>query len=260
MKIDYHLHGEFSSDSLMSYDKLCSKAIQNGYQEIAITEHFDFLASEIYHFGIPPYENYFRRIREIKNKYPQIKIYCGVELGEYHRIKEIADAVMAHEKPELIIGSIHILSDGKNISIPFNEPMNDAQVRDYYKENLRLVESCDIDILGHLGIFKRYYNKQPDEMQFHPIIDKIFTTMIKKNIALEINYSPLRKSYKQLLPEPLYIKRYLKLGGRLLSIGSDSHSINQFDDHYGEAIAMLKDLGIGHIMRKNESGWERVKI
>ena len=260
MKIDYHLHGEYSSDSRMNYDKLCQKAIDNGYTEIAFTEHIDFLASEIYHFGIPPYQDYFRRIRQIKDNYPQLKILCGVELGEYHRIKDIADAVMAFEQPELIIGSIHILSDGKNISIPFKEPMKDEQIRDYYEENLRLVKSCEIDILGHLGIFKRYYNEQPDETQFHPIIDEIFKTIISKNIALEINYSPLRKPYNQLLPEASYIKRYIELGGTLFTIGSDSHAINQFDDYYDTAITILKDLGVGHIVRKSDSGWDKVEI
>ncbi len=95
MKIDYHLHGEFSSDSRMDYDKLCTKAIENGYSEIAITEHFDFLASEIYHFGIPSYKDYFKRIKQIKNNYPNFRIIFGVELGEYHRIKDMADAIMA---------------------------------------------------------------------------------------------------------------------------------------------------------------------
>lgn len=260
MKIDYHLHGEFSSDSRMSYDELCIKAIENGYHEIAITEHFDCLVSEIYHYGIPSYNEYFKRIEQIKKKYPKLNILFGVELGEYHRIKNLADSILDYHKPELKIGSIHILTDGKNISVPFEEPMTPKQVEDYYQENLLLVEKCDINILGHLGIYKRYLTKQPDETALLPIIDKIFQTIIAKDIALEVNYSPLRKSYNNLIPEPSLIKRYLKLGGQLITLGSDSHTIETFDDYYLKAVEVMKKCDINQLAQKSYSSWNFYSI
>ena len=60
----------------------------------------------------------------------------------------------------------------------------------------------------------------------------IFQVMIDRDVALEINFSSLRKPYSRLIPEPEQIELYRSLGGVLFSIGSDSHMLEHFDMHY----------------------------
>lgn len=260
-KIDYHIHGEFSTDSAITFEELIWKAIKTGYSEIAITEHFDLIPSEVNFYGVPPYEEYYKTIHRLKEKYNDtILILFGVELGELHRIREYAEAILKYHQPDLKIGAIHILSDGKNISIPFAPLLSQQQIKDYYLENLKLVTSTEIDILGHLGIYKRFLTETPDERFVSEIIDEIFARMLEKNIALEVNYSPFRKPYNQMLPEPQYIRRYLDLGGELLTIGSDSHSLDDFDDHYEKTIDTLKEIGVRNIVKKTMDSWEKMNI
>jgi histidinol-phosphatase (PHP family) len=55
-------------------------------------------------------------------------------------------------------------------------------------------------------------------------IDKLFMLMIKNEIALEIN----TQTYTQgiICPELPQVARFFELGGRLVTIGSDSHNVD----------------------------------
>ncbi len=261
MKIDYHLHSTFSADAFSDAEDIIRKAIQCGYSEIAFTEHYDLLPSEIAIYGIPPFITYQQRIAELQNKYPEISILLGIEAGEFHLVQMLYNQITKFRRPDLLIASIHLLSDGKNTSVPFDIPLTSSEIHDYYAENLKLVQLGSFDILGHLGIYKRYYEMHPrEEDSCYGLIADIFKEMIKKDIALEINYSGLRKSLHSLIPEPEHIKLYRELGGKLLTIGSDSHHVDQFDDLYDIAIQQIKDMHIYQLYHKVNGGWEGYDI
>jgi histidinol-phosphatase (PHP family) len=261
MKIDYHIHSTFSADAFSEMEDIVRKAIQRGYTEIAFTEHYDLLPSEIAVYGVPPYSKYQERIAELQQKYPEIKILLGIEAGEMHLVPMLYNQITKDRRPELLIASIHLLSDGKNTSVPFEIPLKSSETRDYYAENLKLVKLCSFDILGHLGIYKRYYKAHPlEDDECLDLVTEIFKEMIQKNIALEINFSGLRKTLHSLIPEPAHIQLYRDLGGKLLTLGSDSHHVDQFDDLYEEAVAIIKQLGIQQLYHKVDGGWEAYDI
>ena len=180
-KIDYHIHGSFSSDSRIDTEELIRLAIERGYRSIAITEHFDFKPAEIAAFGVPAYLKYHRHMTGLREKYGEmIDIVIGVEAGEYNRYGDIADAVFKYAPPELIIGSIHSTGDDTNFSVRLKNALNRENLIEYYSENLDMAQRCDIDILGHLGIHKRYLKELPDESFCEEIIDEIFETLIRR--------------------------------------------------------------------------------
>lgn len=229
MKYDYHIHTEDSYDSKIKADELIRKAIKLNYNEIAITEHLDLLPQELSVFGLPSLKKYKARIAALQRQYAEIKIITGIEIGDYHQVREFAQNLVAELNFELILGSVHFLSDHTNIALPLPKPLSNEQVEDYYRLNLALVSSCDIDILAHLGVYKRHYPGIPDETEVYPIIREIFQVMIQRGIALEINLSALRNGYPSYLPEDHIIQLYLEQGGQLFSIGSDAHYLDHFD-------------------------------
>ena len=257
MKIDYHIHSEFSADSSADMNSIIRKAIKRKYTEIAFTDHFDLLPTEIAIYGTPSYLRYSEAITEIQKIYPAISILKGVELGEYHRAYQLADRIMdICDPPDLKIASIHILPDGSNVSEPFDEEMSRDSIEAYYRENLDLVTFGNFDILGHLGIYKRYLTKEPDECSSLEMIREIFRKMIVQRIALEVNLSGLRNSLKQLIPSAEYLRIYRELGGELITIGSDSHRAEHFDADYDRAIGELSACGFRYIARKRGTDWE----
>ena len=143
--------------------------------------------------------------------------------------KEYALALVEDIQLDIILGSVHFLSDNTNVAVPLKKPLTKEQVRNYYLQNLALVSRCNIDVLAHLGVYKRGYHYIPDESIFYPLIKDILATMIDRNIALEINYSSLRRGYPTFIPEIPILEMYLDLGGKLFSLGSDAHQIEHFD-------------------------------
>jgi len=229
MKYDYHIHTEDSYDSRIKAEELIRKAIELKYDEIAITEHLDLLAQELSVFGLPSLKKYQARIAALQRQYPQIKILTGIEIGDYHQVREFAQNLVAELDFELILGSVHFLSDHTNIALPLPQPLSNKQVEDYYRLNLALVSTCDIDVLAHLGVYKRHYPGIPDEREVYPLIREIFGVMIERGIALEINLSALRNGYPSYLPEDHIIQLYQQQGGSLFSLGSDAHYLDHFD-------------------------------
>lgn len=227
---DYHLHTEYSWDSNLKAIDLINKAISLNYVAVAITEHLDLLPWELGENGLVSLRKYSDGINALKKAYPGLSILKGIEIGDYQAVRDFASALVKEFDFELILGAVHFLSDRTNIAIPLPHPLSPEQITDYYLLNLQLVSQCDIDVLAHLGVYKRYYRYAPDESMAVPVINDIFKTIIARGIALEINYSAYRKSYQRCLPEQWMLDLYIDMGGRLFSIGSDSHHIDHFHD------------------------------
>jgi histidinol-phosphatase (PHP family) len=232
MKYDYHIHTEFSHDSRLKGTDLAAKAIACSYDEIAITEHLDLLPHELSVCGLPSLTKYRTAVTKLQSEFPDLSILFGIEIGDYHRVKDFANSLVAETDFDIILGSVHFLSDNSNMAMPLKRELSKQQTIEYYKYNLELVSTCDFDVLAHLGVYKRYYPYVPDESYAIPILKDIFATMIERKIALEINFGPLRRGYANLHPENEHIELYMSMGGTLFSIGSDAHEIGHFDDFY----------------------------
>lgn len=249
MKQDYHLHTDFSADSQLKLSELIPHAIRLGYDEIAVTEHLDLLPQELSVFGVPSQYKYKNLVEHLRKQHSGLKIIWGIEVGDFQDVKDFADPLLRLMQFELVLGSVHFTGDHINVAIPLKKPLTKDEIRQYYENNLRLVQTCDFDVLAHLGVYKRYYTSQPDEYHCLTLISDIFKVMIDKGIALELNLACLRKPYKSLIPEPEYLELYHKLGGKLVTIGSDSHSLEHVDLMYDTALRALEAYGFEHLQK-----------
>ncbi len=241
-KTDFHIHTEFSYDSSIRSEELLPHAKTLGYEAIAITEHLDLLPQELGLFGLKSLHKYLMHLDLLKKEHKGITLLAGVEVGDYHRVLPFAKGLLDMYHCDLVLGSVHFLSDHTNIAIQLHKPLSQDQITDYYMQNLMLVQNCDIDILAHLGVYKRYYGSLVNEDTQQGILKAIFETIIDRGIALEVNFSSFRKNYQRVLPEREQLELYADLGGKLVSIGSDSHDLKHFNDFYDIAIEEIKDL------------------
>jgi histidinol-phosphatase (PHP family) len=249
IRIDNHIHSNYSCDSKLEAMDLIIKAIELQYKRITFTEHVDLLPFELAVNGLLPLQKYRNSVIKLREQFPQPEIGLGIEIGDFHRTRELAEALVVEIQPDLVLGAVHFLSDNTNVAIPLPHSLDRSAQLDYYRENLKLVSTCDIDVLAHLGVYKRYYDTQPDESLCLPVIRDIFSVMIERGIALEINYSAYRKRYRHLMPEPQQISLFQEMGGKLFSIGSDTHALYHFHDNYHQlpsflSAASLADNGL----------------
>lgn len=228
MRIDLHMHSEYSEDAKpdASVDSICRSAIQKGLDVIALTDHKDFF------FTQPPMPleiNALRRdIAVCQQKYAgQLTLLHGIELGEIHASRDAAEFIQAYDFDE-VIGSLHVYrpSDTDFYFLPYAKLDCKDILRTYFTDLLLMARHGGFDILAHIDYPLRVMklpDNQPTYRGFEAYIEPVLREIIDREIALEINAASLFSWRKQAGPEPFILDMYHNLGGRMLTIGSDSH-------------------------------------
>ncbi|MGE5474512.1 MAG: histidinol-phosphatase HisJ family protein [Ignavibacteriales bacterium] len=265
---DYHIHSTFSGDSIMSFEQVVNKALEIGLKEIVFTDHLDIYWPDknITYEQMQP-EIYQKRIEEAQNRYcNQISIKKGIEVGiQPHSIVE-SNNFLEKSAFDFIILSVHCI-DGIDISKKdfFQEKSSLQACNRYYQEVLFAVDRFDkFSVLGHLDLIRRYVSdplySNPNYSDFCEIIDEILKILIKKNKGIEINTSGFRYRLNSFMPEFELIKRFRELGGKIITVGSDAHSIEYVGYKINEAIELAKTAGFEHITLFNDMNPHFYKI
>ena len=250
MLFDYHLHSHFSADSEMTMDQLCQAAINRDLDEIAITDHHDIdYQDDTIEFLINKKE-YLAEIEKNQKKYKDnLIIKKGIELGLQPHILKECEQYLAGDF-DFVIGSFHTAEKADLYNGDFFEGYNQWEAYiNYLKTVLKVVKKYDdYSVIGHLDIIRRYGNfkKQPDLMENKEaaeLIREILKVIIDKNKGLEVNTSGYRIDGKNPLPSFKILKLYYELGGKILTIGSDSHNTEDIVNKFNHTIAQLKKIG-----------------
>lgn len=250
MLIDYHLHSQFSCDSLTTMDEICQAALHAGLNEIAFTDHMDFTYPHQYenHY-IHDLENYLAAISQYQMRYAgQLTIRAGLEIGlERHRLEEYDKIINAYPF-DFIIGSVHEINGVAVSQKAFFQNKSKEQVyRQYYGAILDCIRSFDnFDVIGHLDYCKRY-NPEPYQMGDHLIamnlITEVLQELVQRGKGLEVNTSGFRHSSAMGLPHFDILRHYHQLGGTRITIGSDSHRAEYVGYKVPETTDVLKKIG-----------------
>ncbi len=70
----------------------------------------------------------------------------------------------------------------------------------------------------------------------------ILYEIIDRGKGIEVNTSGINRA-GHVLPHPSIINRYKKLGGKIITIGSDAHKAENVGSNIGEAVRILKEMG-----------------
>ncbi|MCI9106443.1 MAG: histidinol-phosphatase HisJ family protein [Lachnospiraceae bacterium] len=259
MFVDYHVHTEFSDDSDYPMENVVKDAIRLGLDEICFTDHVDYgvkvdwdSGKEIlYRDGSPlanvDYPRYVEKIQELQRSYKgQIRIKQGLEFGmQRHTIPEFA-ALFDRYPFDFILLSVHQVMNQEFWTQDFQRNRTQKEYNEcYYEELLYLVSHySDYSVLGHIDLIVRY-----DKLGVYPFdkvrsyVEEILKTVIKEGKGIEINTSSHRYGLKDSTPSKEILQLYYKLGGRILTIGSDSHKPEHLGAYIGETKTLLKSIG-----------------
>ena len=254
MYTDNHNHTKhFSSDAKMSATELIDACKALGMNGVAVTEHYegdyphDIGESQI--FDIP---SFFEESKSWIEYAGDLPLYRGIELGYQKHLCAFYDDMIAKYPFDSVIMSNHLYK-GKDpyfFRDGYEEPMIDVYTR-YIEEMADLVEGCNnFDIVGHYDYINRYApyeNPQIKYAQCPESFDRFLSAIITKDKCLEINTRSVDKMRKKgladALPDPEILKRYYELGGRNISLGSDSHTSDTLCIHFKEVAEYLSTFG-----------------
>ncbi|MCR6105429.1 histidinol-phosphatase HisJ family protein [Salipaludibacillus agaradhaerens] len=260
---DYHHHTDHSFDSKAKMDDVCKAAIKKGINEICFTEHFS-VNPKAPTFGHMNFERYFTQIRVCQKQYEeQLTIKAGIELCEPHLMKEDYDQALKNVKFDFVLGSVHNIKEEKLRTFMMEKESTDAY-RTYFEEVYSLVSSADIDVLAHLDLLKRYAIETKGNYSFtafEDILRGILQKSIERGIGIEINTSGLSNGkLREAFPTLDILKLYKKIGGEILTIGSDSHRADTVGEHLRSALHMAKQAGFNYIFTFTKRKPKAIKI
>lgn len=253
---DLHLHTLFSHDSEEQAENYVIAAINAGAASLGFSEHYDY---DVCLEGgdecpLPDLSAYSEKISALKAEYPAIKILKGVELGFSPDAVPHYNKLLKEGNFDYSILSVHTVKGRGDCFFPkFFEGLSLREAYGaYFKAVLESVRSdINYNIVGHIGYVERYApyaDKRIAYGEFADILDEILKVIISRDKCLEINTSA-KGTDGITLPNTEIIDRYIALGGKNFSLGSDAHSAKRYAENFSAVKSLLLSRGITYTCR-----------
>lgn len=258
---DSHLHTRLSADADQSdennLESFYAAAKAKKLRYFAVTEHCDILTGSEGYVNAD-LERYSEEASHLKGVISsdggsRTVFGYGIELAHAHRCPYEAKEILREHEYDFVLGSAHILRDETDFwSMDYSKYSENELFEMYSRyvdEIYEISEACDFDSLAHCTYPLRYYARNgrlPEVCKspsvFFPKYENILLNLISRKKALEINTSDI-SSGGTFFPSEDIIRLYAELGGKLVTLGSDSHDFRIIGSGIQQAETLLKRLG-----------------
>jgi histidinol-phosphatase (PHP family) len=255
---DNHVHTHHSWDTQESSTmaRACERAVAEGLPALAFTEHLDFTVwleeDRATADGLVDrhpaqqtpidVEAYAAELQECRERFPQLRIWSGVETGEPHLFAASIAAHLRTSPADRVLGSLHSLADdGRLVGVTrllWSEPA--GTMRRYLGELVDMIESSDVfQVLAHCDFPRRYWpggTHRFVEKDFEEEYRAVFRALATSGRALEVNTSSPLASVDQ-------VRWFHEEGGDAVSFGSDAHQPGRVGDQFRLAVDVVEAAG-----------------
>ena len=250
---DYHLHSTYSDDGHASVVEMCEAAIQAGLRDVCFTEHLDFDRSDP-GYGFFDYAAFAAAIEEARARYAdRLAVRMGIEF-DYRRAYGVSPGeCLAAMDFDFVMGSVHTAA-GIHIYSLSPEKLEALDLRDlareYLAETTALVASGWCQGLGHFDyVFKQapLLFEPHRDAAYWEAVEKILAACIAGGIALEVNTHHVWDRGMGLAADAEILRRYRRLGGRRVTVGSDAHRPGDVAHAFPDAEQALREAGFREV-------------
>jgi histidinol-phosphatase (PHP family) len=267
---DYHLHTYISHDGHETMEDMTQAAKRAGMSEICFTDHCDM--ADWHTFSRTdgdrdvPRQVIEDRDRLVREAEPGIEVRCGIELGEAHLYPELAAELSKTPGLDFIIGSLHMLrEEGDFYVIDYtSQEQCDRLIDEYFDQCAELAKLDFFDVFGHIGYFRRYmsragFDARLDLSRWGDKITLLLKTLIANGRGIEVNTSGIREGLGTFPAEPI-VSLYRRLGGEIVTVGSDAHYAENAGQDVIEGYRLLSRLGFQYVTVFRNRRPEFIKI
>lgn len=244
MLADYHMHTNFSDDSMYPMKDCIERAISLGFDEICFTEHIDYGCNTSFCCNCSKYLEVFINYKKLYEN--RINLKYGIEFGMQAHHKKYFDDIFEAYPFDFVLLSFHQVEDKELWNQDFQSgKTQDEYNRIYFEEMFNTVKVFDnFSVLAHMDLMRRYdrFGEYPFE-KIKDIAADILKLVIAKGKGIEVNTSSFRYKLNDLTPSRDILKLYRQLGGEVITIGSDSHRAEQVGQNIRSVREELKNLG-----------------
>ena len=238
----------------------CEQAAAAGLPGVAFTDHLDFTTwtdgDQIGAMDLDPHRyarmhlldigGYLATLDDCRQRFPELRILSGVEIGEAHLWAASAAATVAKAGPggpDRILGSLHAIPHQGRLRAAddlFRQMPAADVMRRYFAELHRLVEGSDLfQILAHLDFPRRMWPRAAgpyEEQAFETEYRAVLNALAASDRILEVNT-------KSPLVSASLLGWWREAGGRAVSFGSDAHQPWRVGDKFKLAVDVVEAAG-----------------
>ena len=239
---DYHMHSRVSFDGHNTGLEMALAAREKGLKEICFTDHIDYLEGTNMVFDTDVYNAEYNTL-----EVPGLKIRRGMEYGITPDNQEQFKMDLLRRPFDFVIGSVHLVDNEDVYLEPYwvGRDVNEAIPR-YLEETLKCVSvHTDYDVLGHLTYISKAHGNPGNKLiryeDHREVIDAILAELVRHDKGMEVNTSGIDRCGGP-LPTMDIIRRFHDLGGRIVTVGSDSHNTDRVGQYTYEMAQQVKEI------------------
>ena len=251
---DSHSHTIQSPDGKNSIREMAQRAVELGIEHYTVTDHLEInkFFDEEFLYEEPVRESSVLVPEVIREFAGRLDMHYGIELGQPLHNMELTERMLDSYEYEFIIGSCHMVKGWDDFYfLDYKKVDPYYLIGLYFDEVLEMAEWGRFDVLGHLTYPLRYivgdFGIEIDMGRYESVIEKILSTLIKNGMGIEINTSGLRQKIGVPMPDEHYVKMYRRLGGEIITVGSDAHCKEDLGKGVAEGTALVKKCGFDKI-------------
>ncbi len=264
---DFHLHTSFSGDSRTPMKDMIERGIAIGLKTMCFTEHMDLdydpQCPDNFELDTEQYlKSYLYYKEEYKDK---INLRFGVELGLQPHLAKKHGQYLLEYPFDFVIGSSHLVH-GVDPYYPKFFQSNDEKVcyLEYFESILENMDAfTDFDVYGHIDYIVRYCPNREENysfFQYQDILDEILKKIIVLGKGIEVNTGGFKYGLGHPNPHEDILKRYLELGGEIITVGSDAHDTGYLGYEFSKVCELLKNMGFQYYTIFKERKAEFLKL
>ena len=239
---DYHMHTRVSFDGHDTGLAMAIAAKERGLTEICFTDHIDYVDGMDMVFDTAAYNAEYDGL-----EVPGLLIRTGLEFGLTPDNAAQLKIDLGRRHFDFVLGSVHLV-DGVDIYMSeyWADKSYDEAIRLHLETTLESVRVHeDYDVLGHLTyISKCGANPRKELLRYEDhkgLVDEILRELVKRGKGMELNTSGIDRCGGP-LPTLDYFQRFHELGGKIVTVGSDSHDTARVGQYTHEMTAELKKI------------------
>ena len=259
-----HMHCCFSGDSDTPMEDMIKQSINDNMAGITFTDHLDI---DYYHepgrfdLDIDEYRKCYDSLAGNGMYLNELEVLWGIELGLQPHLSEKHEEIISSYNFDFVIGSTHQV-DGIDPYFPeyFENFGVKGGVRRFFEVTADNINAYkNFDSYGHLDYIIRYSDdaKALTYDDYRDIVLDILKLLIENDKSLEINTGAYKFGLSEPNPCTAIIKDYKKMGGKLITIGSDAHKTSQINVGYDQLSDVLINCGFNsYFVYKNRAPYE----
>ncbi len=246
---DCHNHTCCSHDSDAPLALMLEQAARVGLSFVCTTDHMDLMDRQ----GTilpdwdwtPILEQHERALATCP---PGVELRLGAELNVPHLLPDRHRRLLDQAPLDLVVGSAHNMSAELG-GLDFllwdytDEDLCYKALDDYFVSLLALSRTDFVDILGHIPYVFRYMNDRDGNRvtldRYRDRLEVILSSLIHRGAGIEVNTN----RGKSLADYRFVLEEYRRLGGEIITMGTDAHTPADLGKGVAEGVQLLQEIG-----------------